>query len=156
MIVVSDTGPLNYLLQIEAIEILPALYGSVILPEIVRQELLHPNAPEIVRTWAGQLPDWVVVRQPQSFLPLLLDEGERAAISLAVEIQAELILVDERRGRQAAEAQALAVTGTLGILANAARNGLLNFAEAIARLNQTSFYIAPELLAKLLHPEAAE
>ena len=75
MIVVSDTGPLNYLLRLELIEILPHLYDSVVLPEAVRQEMLHSNAPAIVRAWASQPPEWAIVGQPQSLLPLELDAG---------------------------------------------------------------------------------
>ena len=56
MIVVSDTGPLNYLPLIGAAEVLPPLYGAVIIPEAVRQEMMHPNTPEIVFQWASQMP----------------------------------------------------------------------------------------------------
>ena len=66
MIVVSDTGPLNYLLRLDAIEVLLQLYGSAVLPEIVRQEMLHPNAPAVVRAWAESRPEWVILRQPQT------------------------------------------------------------------------------------------
>ena len=156
MIVIADTSPLNYLRLIDAVQVLPTLYGSVVIPEEVRQELLHPDTPEIVRAWAAKLPEWVIVQQPQSLLPLPLDAGEIAAISLAVETRADLILIDERRGRRAAQSQHLAVTGTLGILANAARIGLLDFAEALAHLERTSFRISPELVTALLDDQASE
>ena len=151
MIVVSDTSPLNYLRLIGVVEILPRLYGSVVIPDEVRQELLHPDTPEFVREWAAHLPEWIVVRQPLFLLPLPLDAGETAAISLAAELGADLILVDERRGRKAALAQRLAITGTLGVLANAAENDLLNFAEMIARLEQSNFRASEELVNSLLN-----
>ncbi len=50
-IVVADTSPIRYLLVIGEIEILPALFGTVIIPTVVRDELCHPRAPEAVRTW---------------------------------------------------------------------------------------------------------
>ncbi len=150
MIVVADTGPLNYLLLIDAVEILPQLYRSVLIPEEVRSELLHPDTPEIVRAWASSLPEWITVRQPHRLLPLSLDPGETAAISLAVESHIGLILIDDRRGRKMAQAQHLAVTGTLGILATAAENDLLNFGEMIARLKQTNFHPPESLVASLL------
>ena len=48
--IAADTTPLNYLLLIEASEILPQIYGSVLIPPAVRDELAHPNAPTRVRT----------------------------------------------------------------------------------------------------------
>lgn len=150
MIVVSDTGPINYLLWIEAIDILPQLYETVVIPEAVRQELNHPVAPKRVRLWAASLPTWVFVRQPQLILPLPVDIGEQEAISLAVEMQADLILMDDRPGRKAADAQQLIVTGTLGVLEQAAGQGLIDLAEALERLQQTNFRAAPELLSALL------
>jgi predicted nucleic acid-binding protein len=51
MQVVSDTGPLNYLVQIDAIEILQSLFGTIVVPEAVRDELSHPRAPATVRAW---------------------------------------------------------------------------------------------------------
>ena len=62
MIVVSDTTPLNYLVLIDAIHILPALYGSVAMPNAVHQELTAPGAPGAVRAWATRLPEWVSVQ----------------------------------------------------------------------------------------------
>lgn len=149
MIVVSDTGPLNYLLLIEAVEILPSLYGAIVIPETVRQEMTHPNAPESVFQWAMQPPEWVSAHQPQTLLSLGLDPGEQAAISLAVEMGADLILMDERRGRREAQAQGLAVTGTLGVLAAAAQAGLIDMADAITRLSRTRFRASPALISAL-------
>ena len=155
MIVISDTGPLNYLLLLEVVEVLPRLHGTVTIPEAVRQEMLHSGAPEVVRVWASRLPPWVIVRQPQFLLPLPLDPGERAALSLAVEFQADLVLMDERRGRQEARALVLETIGTLGILANAAGAGLLDLADTLAKLQQTGFYVSEALIKKLLAAQAS-
>ena len=156
MIVVSDTSPLNYLLLIEAINLLPQLYGSVIIPEAVRRELTTAAAPEQVRRWAGTLPDWITVRPPSVVLPFLLDAGEKEAISLALELGADLILMDERRGRRIAEAQGLRVTGILGLLEEAARRGFIDLAEALARLQQSGFYVSEKMAASLLNRHASE
>jgi predicted nucleic acid-binding protein len=51
MIIVADTSPINYLVLIKEIEVLPRLYGKIVIPEAVREELLRPAAPEIVRIW---------------------------------------------------------------------------------------------------------
>jgi len=88
MLVIADTSPLNYLAWIEAVEILPQLYGKVMIPAEVRDELLAVDAPAIVRSWAGNLPDWVEVCESNPVLRddprwLVLDLGERAALALA-------------------------------------------------------------------------
>jgi len=156
VIVVSDTGPLNYLLRLDAIAVLPQLYGSVVIPEMVQQEMSHPKAPAVVRAWAAQLPEWVSLGQPQSLLPLALDAGELVAISLAVERNADLMLMDDLRGRQAAQARGLQTIGTLGILVNAAGAGLLDLADALAKLQQTDFYASEKLIQTLLASQASE
>lgn len=156
MIVVSDTGPLNYLIRLDVITVLPKLYGSVVIPEMVRQEMSHAGSPAPVRAWAAQLPDWVSVGQTQSLLPLTLDAGELAAISLAVAIGADLILMDDLHGRRAAASQNLKTTGTLGILAEAAAAGMLDLADALTRLQQMGFYVSETLVRTLLSSQTTE
>jgi predicted nucleic acid-binding protein len=65
-LVVADTGPLNYLVLIEAIELLPKLFAKVFAPEAVKAELLDQDAPAVVRTWAAQPPGWLDVRTVSS------------------------------------------------------------------------------------------
>jgi len=55
---VADTGPLNYLVQIGAVDFLPALFDGILIPESVLRELQAPGAPSAVRAWSGQLPSW--------------------------------------------------------------------------------------------------
>ncbi len=62
ILIVADTGPINYLIQIEEIEILPRLIEKVVLPASVQMELLHECAPMAVRAWASNPPVWVEVR----------------------------------------------------------------------------------------------
>lgn len=75
-----------------------------------------------------------------------LDAGERAAISLALSIAADRVLIDEWEGRVAAERRRLSLTGTLGVLAEAHRRRLLDFESAIAALRTTSFYMSEALI----------
>jgi predicted nucleic acid-binding protein len=65
-LVVADTGPLNYLVLIEAIELLPRLFERVFTPEAVRAELLDQDAPAPVRAWAPQPPGWLDLRTVSS------------------------------------------------------------------------------------------
>jgi predicted nucleic acid-binding protein len=114
-LVVADTGPLNYLLLIEAIDVLPKLFETILVPAAVHDELAHADAPAAIRAWLAQVPAWLEVRpNPDSntnnSAGTALDEGERAAIALAVAIGADLILMDDRAGVAAAYRQGLAVT----------------------------------------------
>lgn len=83
-----------------------------------------------------------------------LDEGERDAIALAVELRADRLIVDDRQGRQEAQKRGIAVIGTLGVLRQADTLGLLDLRTAVDRLKATSFHIAPEVLARLLRDRA--
>lgn len=68
-----------------------------------------------------------------------LGAGEQAAITLALSLQADPILIDERKGTSAAIAKGFEVTGTLGILRQAARGGLIDIADTIMKLKRTNF-----------------
>ena len=86
MIVVADTGPLNYLILIGHIDILEALYGEVVIPPAVRDEMLDRSAPGAVRSWINNPPRWLEVRTPgriDTRLDQTLDDGELEAITLA-------------------------------------------------------------------------
>ena len=61
-VVIADSSPLNYLTLIGSIEILHQLYGTIIVPRQVIAELIDPAAPEDVRKWASDLPDWIDLR----------------------------------------------------------------------------------------------
>jgi predicted nucleic acid-binding protein len=127
MIAVADTSPINYLLLIKEIDILPKMYGTVVI--------LRPVAPEIVRAWIGGAPAWLEIRSPidapDSSLANL-DPGERDAIMLATELRADQLIVDDREGRKRAEERRIPVIGTLGVLKEAAtlqsRSAAIRFA----------------------------
>ncbi len=152
MLVISDTGPLRYLILIGRTELLPMLYGRVIIPAAVHGELGHESAPEAVRLWSKALPHWAEVRQSQNMAPesASLDAGEREALSLAVELGADLVLLDEIEGRKTAAAMKLRFIGTVGIIVAAAQRNMLGkteAAEALNALQQTNMRISPSLIA---------
>jgi hypothetical protein len=98
MIVVSDTSPLNYLVLIEQVQVLPMLFGRVVVPPAVMTELQHAGAPDAVRAWAASPPAWLEIQPPARMEPLLgLGAGEAQAIRLAQELHADAVLIDERR-----------------------------------------------------------
>jgi len=149
MIVVADAGPVHYLVLIDAVDALQPLYDRILVPQTVAGELGAANAPATVRAWIAQPPAWCEIRPDPPFDPALrfLDAGESAAITLAFSVNADRLLIDEQAGRAEAERRHLLVTGTLGVLAEAHRAGLLDFETALAQLRQTNFYVSADLIA---------
>jgi len=117
-IVVADTSPLNYLVLIGEIDLLPALYGKIVIPLEVFGELTHPDAPLAVGEWIRQAPTWLEIRRNLigAGTPLIenLDAGECAAIQLAQSEEKALLLMDDAAGRRVADRLGIAQIGTLG------------------------------------------
>lgn len=156
-VVVADTSPLNYLTLIELIDVLPRLYGTVVIPQEVLSELTSPAAPREVREWAQTLPDWIEVRSvPANDDPALsnLDAGERSAIALAQSETNALLLIDEAAGRREASRRGISNTGTLGILRAAALGELIDLPSALGRLLATNFRVSVSLAHDLLAEDA--
>ena len=152
-VAIADTSPLRYLVLISAIDILPRLFESIFVPDVVHRELCHPHAPVLVRRWADAAPAWltVVPTPPAEDADLRgLDAGERAAIALATTMRPDFVLIDERAGVAVARARGLEVTGTLGLLDRAAGRGFVNLPTAFAALKATNFHTRQELLDALL------
>jgi predicted nucleic acid-binding protein len=155
LLVVSDTGPLHYLVLTGDIELLPKLFERVLVPQVVHDELANREAPAAVRAWIAQAPAWLNV-QPNPDAGRddgtgpKLDDGERAVIALARAVKTDLVLMDDQDGVTVARRQGLAVTGTLGVLDLAARRGLVDLVAAFERLKATSFYYRQGLLDALL------
>lgn len=166
MAVVSDTSPLSYLILIGEVEVLSVLYGEVLIPSAVEKELRSPDGPGPPRTWIGEAPPWLQVEQPPAESPegwsleteslqteeklQALDRGESQAIRLAESADSELLIIDERDGREAAKEVGLRITGTLGVLDEAASDRLVYARRAAERLQETSFRASPELYQWLI------
>jgi predicted nucleic acid-binding protein len=157
VIVVSDTSPLNYLVLIDAIDILPKLFLEVHVPTQVLQELDRPQTPEAVRHWVRVRPEWLRVSTPRTALAasIQLDPGESQAIALAEELGAEAILIDERKGRRIAEQRGLAAIGTVTVLEFASERNLLDLQKALRALRQTTFYITDDFIDAALARDTA-
>jgi predicted nucleic acid-binding protein len=117
MIVVSDTSPINYLLLIDQIDLLPRLFEQIIIPNVVRDEMLDLGAPPVLQQWIAKPPPWLTVQAVPVIDETLnsLDPGEAAAINLAQTLPADLLIIDERLGRQIACDRGIPIIGTLGI-----------------------------------------
>jgi hypothetical protein len=156
MRVVSNTSPLLNLAAIGQLNLLKELYGQVILPPAVYHEIVvagagQPGSSEVQRS------DWLEVR-PVSNQPLVtalqvdVDVGEASAMVLALELKADLLLLDERKGRLVASRLGLKMTGVLGILIEAKRHGLISAVHPIleALIGQVSFRVSPQLYQEVL------
>lgn len=153
MLVISDTSPLCYLLLIDQIDLLHRMYGQVIIPQAVRDELADMRSPDVVKNWIEHPPTWLEVQainaRPDAELEEL-DLGEREAILLMEQLGANLLMVDDRQARQVARLRNLRIIGLLGILEEAANLGLVDLPAAIARLQQTTFRAPARLIQSLL------
>ncbi len=149
MIVVADTSPVRYLILIGEIELVPKLYGRVLIPSAVFAELRASASPEPVRKFTEDGPEWLEIAtlsQPiENDLLRILHLGESEAIQLATEIKADLLLIDEKRGRAVAVDRGLEIIGTIGVLLSAHRKGLVDLEESISKLQGTDFYMSSEL-----------
>lgn len=147
MLVVADSSPINILVRIECVKVLPRLFGGVLVPPEVAAELAHPQTPDSVRRFIASPPSWLEVRAATLIERIPpLDRGEEAAISLAREVHADALLIDERDGRKAALIRGVAIIGTIGLLEKAATQQLVDLGEVMDRLRQSDFRIDPRLV----------
>jgi predicted nucleic acid-binding protein len=149
---VADTSRINYLLEagyLEAgyIEVLPSLYGQVIIRTAVHGELSDRGSSDALRQWASAPPAWVSVQTPAASprLSSSLHRGEMDAIAVAEELHAGLILMDDAAGVRYALELGLTITSTLGVLVEAAQNGWLQIDAALLKLKNTDFRATPGL-----------
>lgn len=156
MIVVSNTSPIINLAAVGQLDLLRQLYEKILIPQAVYGEVtnsddLQPGATE-VRTLA-----WIETRaaQDRTLVAALqgeLDKGEAEAIALAKELAADLLLLDERRGRAVASRLALRFVGLLGALIEAKQKGLLAAVKPVLDdlVTKAGFWVSPQLYTRVL------
>ena len=156
MTVVADAGPLIHLSLLGKIDLLPSLYGRVLIPDLVHDEVVRagtgrPGSMEIQgATWIDVEP-----HEPDADLFRLLrselDPGEAAAIWLGLNRRAEYLLSDDRQARLAAERLGLTVRGTLGVLAESKRRGLiLEVSPLLRELQRQGVWLSEKLVEAVL------
>lgn len=158
MPIVADATVFRYLVIVDATAILPALFGTVLVPPAVMRELQHASTPTRVRDWWRTVPSWVHIQAPRMPPdPALhhLGEGEQEAIRLMDEQQAPLLMTDDRDAYNAAVARGIAVTRTLRVLEIAAERDLLDFPTIVARLRAAGFYMPEDVVDEMLARNAA-
>ena len=153
MIVVADTTPLNYLILLGYPEVLQVLYGRVLVSPAVLTEMRHQDAPPEVQAWAAAPPLWleeIPVTNLDTTLADQLGMGEREAISLALELHADVLLIDEQAGRKEAKERHILVAGTLTVLLQASLRGYCEFPEAVKRLREDGFWVSGAVETELM------
>lgn len=160
MIVVANAGPLIALGQISHIDLLRSLFGELRIPMAVKHEVSGPGHSRIGQQEISTA-NWIHVCEVHNttaveLLQERLDLGESEAIVLAIELNADLLLIDEARGRRVAESRGMEKTGTLGVLIMAKRRGLIPVVTPLlSELRAAGFRMSEELhhTARLLAGE---
>jgi hypothetical protein len=155
---VSNTSPILNLAIIGELSLLREQFGEVRIPGAVLDELrVEENLPgsqsvrdAIVDGWirTEAVKEYELVRAVQRDL----DRGEAEAIALAMQVNAEWILMDERDGRKVARSMGLKVVGLLGVLLKARREGRLrSLSQAMDRLREKAgFYVRADLYSAII------
>ncbi len=129
MIIVSDTTAISSLHKIQQLHLLQSIFGVVIIPQQVFDELKFFELKDLSFNWSEKYP-WIKTETvtDNTLLDSLsenLDEGEAAAIALTIELHADLLLIDERQGRKIALERKLNIIGVVGVIEIAKRKNLL-------------------------------
>jgi len=154
IVVVSDSGPLIALARIDRLGLLRQMSSQVLVPpavwnEVVEQAKDAPGAREI-----GDA-SWVSVQAPDALaadaLSVMVDRGEAEAISLAMGVSDSLLLVDDARARRLAESLSVRRMGTIGLLRNAKKIGLVeSLRREIEALRDNGVYVRQALIDAVL------
>jgi uncharacterized protein len=155
MRIVSNTSPLSNLAVIGETSLLQQIYPKILIPPIVHTELIRlpeiqPTISALINTgWKVQVPQNLQLLQT---LNQTLDPGEAAAISLAIELDADRLLIDERLGRSIALQYNLKIRGILGIIVNAKSQELIPSAKPLLDrlISEAGFRVSPALYDRTL------
>ncbi len=158
MIVISDTSAITNLAAIGQLQLLSQLYNQVMIPEAVYRELADIEPP-VPGTLEVRTAPWLKVRQVVTHEivkrlrdEVRLDPGESEAIALALELDADVLLIDERRGRAEADRLGVKITGLLGILVEAKRKDLIIAVKPLmdALITTSEFRVSSALYKQIL------
>jgi len=153
MVIVSDTSIITNLIQVNHLPLLNHLFGEIVIPAQVFEELAKvPGQLEIIENT-----EWIEVKaitneKQLEELTVVLDLGEAEAIVLALELKADALLIDEKKGRKIAKKYGIVITGLLGILINAKEEKLISKIKPILDklIFEVGFRINPKLYQQIL------
>ena len=151
---ISNTSPLLYLYRVGVIDFLPDLFGEIWTPEAVKRELLTGEENGYVVPKLADYP-WLQIVNPQvlpsEWLSLDLGPGELAAMSLAIENNHRIVLLDDMLARRTAHAAGLQVWGTLKVLLELKRQGFIKSIEPIvSKLSDAGMWVSKEVKLRIL------
>lgn len=133
MLVVSNASPLIFLLKIKRLDLLKSFYGEIHIPETAFKEIVAKKAdfPEEITDFLkrGFIKIEEIHIHDKNLSDLNIHKGEEHALLLALERKADLTIVDDKRARIAAEFLGLNFTGTLGVLLEALKKGVIDLSE---------------------------
>lgn len=151
--IISNTTPILSLLKIDKLNLLKELYGIVIVPFAVYQEIEEGKEKPYYQDLTSL--DWIEIRNiknPNSREYLIdLDDGEAEVLVLAKEINADLVILDEIMGRRYAKRFEINLTGTIGILLKAKENELItSIKNLMSELVEKGTWLNPKLISKAI------
>ncbi len=152
-VVVSDTGPLIALANIDRVELLRDLFGSILVPEAVYREVVEAGAGRPGAAELERAQDWAHTVAPDPAPDALVFEelglGESQTIAIGVQRRAHLVLLDDRRARRIAEiAYHLKVRGVAGVLVMAKRRGLIpEVRPLLVAMRSNGYFLSDRLVA---------
>ncbi len=156
MTVVSNTSPITNLAGIGQLDLLHQLYGIVTIPQAVYKEMVGLSTT-VPGTLEVQTLPWITAQPVTDLnqvetLRAILDQGEAEAIILAMELNAKLLIIDERPGRAIARDYGLNITGVLGVLLEAKRQGVIVAVKPLMDqlINQVEFWVDRQLYKTVL------
>lgn len=150
--VVVNNTPLVGLWNLGRLELLSALYESVAIPTAVEAEFFATDRRKRAKALRGSGIRTARVRDPRLALSYVgLDRGEAEVLALAHEVGAPLLVLDDRKARSFAERLGFKVTGTVGVLLAAKKQGLIELlAPLLTELQVSGLYLAPEVVRRAL------
>ena len=155
MIVVSNTSPIFALSSINNLDLLQ-IYGKIIIPVAVLNEITDIGNTDASATIVPKIP-WIQTQSVTNLtlvntLKAELDGGEAEAIALAIELNADRLIIDERLGRKIAEQLGISIVGVLGILMAAKQRNLIDAVKPLLHrlTEQTGFWLEQKLYRSIL------
>ena len=156
-IIVADAGPLIGMARVGHIALLQSLYKSIIIPPRVLEELKISSDKPGARAVSKAIMDgWIKIvelKRPDdsTVLRLLVDAGEAESIQLALEQNARLLIIDDRKGRKTAKSSGIRIIGTGGILISAKKAGLLEkISPVLNELANVGYRLSPSLCKRII------
>lgn len=151
MKVVIDASPLISFAVIDQLELLKKLFPKIIVPQAVQQEIMKSANKKETAKIEYFIKDWICHSTEEDKLLVNLGRGETEAINLTLELRADLLIIDDKKARNAAESYNIKCIGTLGLLTLAKKKGFVKeLRKYFIQLVERQRYFSTELLNQIL------